>query len=103
MFMMRTSQSTTGKVFLILGALFLFMPIALAVSYDTSPLPYSDADEMNLQMQVAVSALTEEGIIEGNPDGTYRPNTQLNRAEFVKIVMGFLPDDTTMRTNCFPD
>jgi hypothetical protein len=58
---------------------------------------------MDRATAVAVSALTEEGILEGNPDGTFRSASLLNRAEFVKIVVGFLPNDDVLRTSCFPD
>ncbi len=34
----------------------------------------------------AIEALAGEGIVEGNPDGTFRPDATINRAEFVKIV-----------------
>jgi len=43
-------------------------------------------------------------VVEGNPDGTYKPSALLNRAEFVKIVMGLVPNDgTPFGYNCFPD
>lgn len=36
----------------------------------------------------AIEALASENILEGNPDGTFRPDATINRAEFVKIVGG---------------
>lgn len=49
--------------------------------------------------------LTRLQILQGNPDGTYRPQRNLNRAEFMQIVMRILPDDagSTANLNCFPD
>lgn len=36
----------------------------------------------------AVSYLRTEGIVEGYPDGSYKPYQTINRAEFTKIVVG---------------
>ena len=35
----------------------------------------------------AISHVKTEGIVSGYPDGTYRPDSVINRAEFTKIVM----------------
>ncbi len=76
---------------------------AIARTYDTSELPYSDAPT-DLPTAVAVSALTDAGVVEGNPDGTFRPQSLLNRAEFLKIVMAFRLDGIQpIDFNCFPD
>ncbi len=40
----------------------------------------------------ALKYLKDEGIIEGYPDGSYRSNTIINRAEFTKIVVGSAAD-----------
>ncbi len=52
----------------------------------------------------AIASLQSKGIIKGYPDGTFRPNALVNRAEFLKIILeargmknGITP------TNCFPD
>jgi len=63
---------------------------------------YSDSP-WDRDIDVAVSALTEIGVLRGNDDGTFRPSRTLNRAEFVQIVMRLLNDDTTVSMNCFPD
>jgi hypothetical protein len=36
----------------------------------------------------AINFIEAEGIISGYPDGTYRPNNPINRAEFMKIIVG---------------
>jgi|GEM_PF-7095068 len=36
----------------------------------------------------AIAYVKAEGIVEGYSDGTYRPDRQINRAEFVKILIG---------------
>lgn len=37
---------------------------------------------------VAISYVRDQGIVRGYEDGTYRPYAPINRAEFIKIVMG---------------
>lgn len=82
----------------------LFVPgMVYALSYDTSTLPYTDVPSDH-RTQIAISTLTELGIVKGNPDGTFKSSTPINRAEFMKIAMGILPAVTTRGdTRCFPD
>ncbi len=40
----------------------------------------------------AISYLKTEGIVSGYSDGTYRPDQQINRAEFAKILEESIPD-----------
>lgn len=55
--------------------------------------------------------LTNEGVIDGYPDGLFRPNQTVNRAEFLKIAAGAVPGDlwddlditSYPRRACFPD
>ena len=54
----------------------------------------------------AIVYAQQERIVSGYPDGTYKPNNTINRAEFVKIIVGAqgLPTDTPMGvTMTFPD
>lgn len=43
----------------------------------------------------AINYVQVQGIVQGYPDGTFRPDNTINRAEFAKIVMAtrFSPDD----------
>ena len=55
--------------------------------------------------KVAIEFLHEIGVINGYPDGEFRPMKVLNRAELLKIVMsgvGIEPDADQYQ-NCFPD
>ncbi|MDD5025920.1 MAG: S-layer homology domain-containing protein, partial [Candidatus Peribacteraceae bacterium] len=73
------------RLFVILCA--LSMPAAIAAAmYDTKHLPYSDAPS-DTETAVAVSTLTEEGIVQGYTDGTFKPQRLVNRAEFLKMAM----------------
>lgn len=77
--------------------------VALAQSYTVNYLPYSDAPT-DLPTAIAVSYLTERGVLHGNPDGTFRAETLLNRAEYMQIVMGLVPNPAGyLALNCFPD
>jgi len=86
----------------------LIPSIAIALSYDTE-LPYTDSAP-DRATAVSVGALTEEGILGGKPDGTFRYTRLLNRAEFMKITMllhqslqrhSFI--DNPIDLSCFPD
>lgn len=48
---------------------------------------YPDVDNSTVQGQ-AIVKMTEAGVVGGYEDGTFRPDGQLTRAEFVKIVNG---------------
>lgn len=55
----------------------------------------------------AINFVESEGIVEGYPDGTYKPNNTINRAEFTKILVEATYDDYDIE-NCswteqFPD
>lgn len=81
----------------------LLIPLASARSYGTAHLDYSDVNSRS-NAAVSISLLTEEGIVQGNPDGTFRPQNTLNRAEFMEIVMNAQDDDLPAVTrDCFPD
>ncbi|PIQ76786.1 hypothetical protein COU78_04310 [Candidatus Peregrinibacteria bacterium CG10_big_fil_rev_8_21_14_0_10_49_24] len=81
-----------------------FPALVLARGYsDTHVLRYNDTSK-NTNGAVAISTLTDMGILEGNPDGSFRPYAYLNRAEFIKIVMSLVPEDGTNHgRNCFQD
>ncbi len=64
---------------------------------------YSDAPFNDHQTDLAVSVLTEESILFGNDDGTFRPERTLNRAEFVQIIMRLIDDNRAVSLSCFPD
>ena len=82
---------------------FLIPALSAAATYDTSSLRYIDVTDQT-DGAVAISTLTDMGVLQGNPDGTYRPYDFVNRAEFTKIVMSLVPDDVTrLDLSCFSD
>lgn len=50
----------------------------------------------------SINSLSKRGIISGYPDGSFRPQENINRAEFVKIIVGAVQMDTN-GSNCFSD
>ncbi|MDD5751029.1 MAG: S-layer homology domain-containing protein [Candidatus Peribacteraceae bacterium] len=83
--------------------LLALIPAFALAAYDTSHLPYSDAPA-TLRTAVAVSMLTQEGILQGYADGTFRPGQTVNRAEFVKVTMKLVPEiELVEGVACFPD
>lgn len=56
----------------------------------------------DIKTNVAVSVLTDQDVLRGNADGTFRANALLNRAEFITIVMR-LAGHSSMADSCFPD
>lgn len=52
---------------------------------------YSDVNSNNW-FNNAISTLSNMGIIDGYPDGSFRPNAGITRAEFAKIAVSFFKD-----------
>lgn len=52
----------------------------------------------------AITFLVGEGVVEGYPDGTYKPNQTINRAELLKIILEASDADMLgAASSCFPD
>ena len=67
-----------------------------------TPLP----DIEGHRFESAIRHLYNLGIIEGNPDGTYRADDPINRAAFLKILMLSVFGNEIYATsdpNCFTD
>ncbi len=62
-------------------------------------------DVKNHRYETAVRYLESNGIISGYPDGSFKPENSVNRAEFTKIIveakLGQNP--TASASSCFPD
>lgn len=57
-------------------------------SFSDVPATHADAE--------TIAYVKSEGIVEGYADGTFKPDATINRAEFVKILMGAFEDDGRM-------
>jgi len=51
----------------------------------------------------AIEYVQAQGIVSGYPDGTYKPENPVNRAEFMKIVLGAQQGEDVAGSHCFPD
>ncbi|MDA1292905.1 MAG: S-layer homology domain-containing protein [bacterium] len=91
------------KAAIIIG---LILPLnVVALEYRNLSLMYLDAPFTPAE-SAGISVLTSVGAIEGNPDGTFRPNRTLNRAEFLKIALASSPKvrvSSSDAADCFPD
>lgn len=60
------------------------------------------SDIEGYKYEIAIKSLLNDKIIEGYSDGTYKPDININRAEFTKIVIGST-GKLSNGNNCFPD
>jgi len=53
----------------------------------------------------AISVMADEGAVTGYPDGSFKPDNPVNRAELVKMIVAYnyVGVDWTTYKNCFPD
>ncbi len=77
---MKTSTSVR-----LLGA--LLCALLIGANPAQGPLTYAYSDLDGYAFENAANYLSEEGIIGGYADGTLKPNSAINRAEFLKIVV----------------
>lgn len=66
--------------------IFLLGLISILNTLTVSAATFSDLP-LNDQNYEAISYLQSAGILNGYPDGTFKPNQSVNRAEFLKIVL----------------
>lgn len=85
---------------------FVLLPLqAQALEYRNLSLLYTDAPFIPAEA-AGISLLTSLKAVKGNPDGTFRPNRTLNRAEFLKIALSSYPKIRVSKSDsqrCFPD
>jgi len=61
-------------------------------------------DIANHQYRESIQYLYDHGVVEGYPDGTYKPDREVNRAEIMKIILqANLGDAVGSWSHCFPD
>lgn len=85
-----------------------FLSVALSIALVTPPpLPSAGSAFGDVRVgeaySTAIEAWKNSGIIEGYDDGTFRSDTTINRAEFLKIVMESRSDAYDPEGDCFPD
>ena len=60
----------------------------VATTYTVTKVESEFADSISHQYNIAIDYLRVKSIVSGYDDGTFKPDNQINRAEFMKIVMG---------------
>lgn len=64
---------------------------------------FSDIDESD-EFADAIMTLFDIGVIDGYPDGTFKPFNTINRAELMKMIMAYFYNDRIINTSsCFLD
>jgi len=66
------------------------------------PAPFSDM-QTDAWWYTAVSYLTWIGVITGYPDGTFRPDNPITRAEFLTLMTKFMDVEPSFANSPFPD
>ena len=76
----------------------------ISKSYSIEPAPFKDVQASHSNIE-AISYVKDNGIVKGYSDGTFRPDITVNRAEFIKIIVGarFGGEPISYASNCFPD
>ncbi len=87
----RASLAATLTVFLL-----QISPMAEAATFP-------DMESSWYRYHEAVSYLQERGVIDGYPDGTFKPKQTINRAELLKIVFKGKSDVVPVLRRCFSD
>jgi len=66
---------------------FYGLSLALGLTFFSAPVLAQLQDARGTTASTAVQFLVEQGIVEGYEDGTFKPDQEINRAEFLKIVL----------------
>lgn len=93
-----------NKQSLVLAVTSISASAALLMPFSASALQFKDVDSNNEHL-AAITYLSNNYVLAGYPDGTFKPKATINRAEMMKILVagqGFDPDETKYK-NCFPD
>ena len=92
----------TGRILALVLALMMVLSVMPAVS---AAGVFSDVDS-STTMGTAIEKLASLKILEGYPDGTFRPNNTITRAEFCAVITRFLGQSDFLTQNAlsgFPD
>lgn len=74
-----------------------------ALNLDAEPEDAPFADEIPGWASEAVNSLHKSGIVGGYPDGTFKPNNNISRAEIVSMLVRALNDKSELTGKDFPD
>ncbi len=99
---MSSSVASASRKLIIALALAAVLILGIAAGPCAAATPDASMSDISGHWaEAAISTLVKMGVVEGYPDGTYRPEGLVNRAEFAKIVaraFGYAPTvDTRFR------
>ncbi len=80
-----------------------FATVFLAAMFVEASAVFPDVPEGS-PFRASIEMLVDAGVVNGNPDGTFRPENDVNRAEMLKMLYkatGKIPDPLSIK--CFPD
>lgn len=85
-------------------ALFLVLLMTFCVWANAALAIFSDVPMQHPNAK-AIQFVQEQGIVSGYPDGTFKPQQLINRAEFTKIIIGAVVGQEPLEHagQCFPD
>lgn len=81
------------KLILLVFSLFFIFPLVA----------FAFKDSFGHLNEEAIDYLEENDVVQGYSDGIYRPDNQINRAEFLKIILESLDVKLDSGGYCFPD
>ena len=87
-------------ILLMLATIMIFTTIPL---FDHSVEATAKLPDLKPQGTNEIERLIDQQIITGFPDGTFRPDRQVTRAEAMVMVVRALNLDSTQRPTLFPD
>ncbi len=91
------------RLLALLGLVALVPAYAMALSFNNDPTGNYRDYPFSKSENAGIAVLSQIGAVEGNPDGRFHPERQLNRAEFVKIALLSKGIDVGGGESCFPD
>lgn len=87
----------------LISLLVLSLLVSIAPVSAAETLTFTDVNQFHANFD-AVMFGKNEGIVHGYADGKFKPDNQINRAEFTKIVVNAVAEPSEIQgENCFPD
>ena len=96
---MNTPQVIKSKFALLMSLSVVGGAIAPLVTAQTSLAQSRLSDISGLWAESCITSLSDRGIINGYPDGSFRPNAPVNRAEFATMVATAFPNVANRNNN----
>jgi len=86
-------MKTLIRFMFVVGCFLVLAPVVVAEDF-------TDVDSSHLYF-TAIDYVKADGIVQGYSDGTYKPEDEINRAEFTKIIIEATFEDSEIE-NCAP-